>query len=208
MEFDELRAFPAELSLAKCFEQQVAITPRSIAVTCGDRQMTFAELNEDANRLARHLADLGAARDTLVGIALDRTPRLVVAMLAVLKAGAAYLPLDPGFPPERLRLMLDDSQAPLVITESSVRGCVPPTAARIVDLDGDGALVANHYGENLPAPIGGDRLAYVLYTSGSTGRPKGVEVPQERGGQFLEFDGQAARPDGCRPCLGDHDVVV
>jgi amino acid adenylation domain-containing protein len=155
--------------LASAVERQ----PDKVALRCRDRSLTYAELNSRANRLAWRLRDRGAGPDTLVGIHMRRSADLIVAVLAVLKAGAAYLPLDPDYPVDRLAFMLADSKAPIVLADTE-----PPAALA------GGATVLTMETERLergrddepPHRLRPEHLAYVIYTSGSTGRPKGVEV--------------------------------
>jgi amino acid adenylation domain-containing protein len=159
------------------FQRQSRTAPSAIAVQCGDTSLTYAELDERSDRIAGYLQARGAGPETLVGICLDRSVDLLVTLLGVLKAGAAYLPLDPAFPAERLAFMIEDSAAPLIVTETRLRHLLPAaTQASIVRLDVEAEAIdaADATGERSPAD-GGD-LAYVLYTSGSTGRPKGVQI--------------------------------
>ena len=158
------------------FDEQVRRTPDAIAVSCGDERVTFTGLAERADRLARHLTGLGVRSGVLVGVCLDRGVDAVVALLAVLKAGGAFVPLDPEYPAQRLSTMLADAAAPVVVTQESVRHRVAGCPATIVSVDADRAAI-----DRLPAgppdvAVTPDDLAYVVYTSGSTGKPKGVRV--------------------------------
>ena len=175
---DTAHDWPRDRQIHELVEEQVDRTPDAVAVAQGETTLTYAELDRRANRLAHHLRSLGAAPDTLVGLCLERKPEMLVAMLAVHKAGAAYVPLDPAFPPERLAFMVADSGMPLLVTHAAVgRDRLPPHKARLVDLDADAGAIAA-CPDARPAAAGTpDRLAYVLYTSGSTGKPKGVLVP-------------------------------
>ncbi len=166
--------------LHRLFEAQAAQRPQAIAVTCGEQSLSYGELNRRANRLAHHLRAQGAGPDRLVAIYLDRGVGMVVALLAVLKAGGAYLPLDPGYPADRAAYMLQDAQPVLAITGERLAGQLPQ--------DGPPRLLVDEGGlsplcESLPdtdlasAPAASaSNLAYVIYTSGSTGQPKGVMV--------------------------------
>ncbi|MEV4603151.1 amino acid adenylation domain-containing protein [Amycolatopsis sp. NPDC049253] len=160
------------------FEDQVDRTPDAVAVVSEAGTMTYAELEARANRLARQLRASGVGRGSVVGIALPRGPELMVSLLAVLKAGGAYLPLDTGYPPARIEFMVADSRAEVVITDTAridpeLRGALA-TAPRLLCVRRDAADVAGRRDSRLRIPARRNDLAYVIYTSGSTGRPKGV----------------------------------
>jgi len=169
-------AYPQDASIPALFEAQVARTPEAVAVVCEDQQVTYGALNQHANRLAHALQRLGVGPETRVGICLERSPALVVGLLAILKAGGAYVPLDPRDPPARLTFLLTDCQAPVLVTQAGLLAGGPGPGVRVVCLDPDGAALAQESPENLPGRVTADQLAYVTYTSGSTGTPKGVEV--------------------------------
>lgn len=154
-------------------EAQAARTPGAVAVTFEGRHLTYAELNERANRVAHRLSGLGVGPETLVGVYAERSAELVVALLGVLKAGAAYLPLDPEYPADRLTFMINDAAAPVVLTQEHLRDSVPATDAVILDLDRPGEWADQPTDDPRP-PVTPGNAAYVIYTSGSTGRPKGV----------------------------------
>ena len=167
-------AVDADATLADRFESRAAASPGAVALVAGERTVTYAELDERANQLARQLQGDGVGAETVVGIHLDRSPELAVAVLAVLKAGGAYLPLDPSYPAERLAYMLADSGAPVVVTDAAHRASLPASDARVVSLDDDAARIARR-GRTAPARHAApDALAYLLYTSGSTGTPKPI----------------------------------
>jgi amino acid adenylation domain-containing protein len=182
------RAFPEDsLPLHRLFERQAALTPDATAVVSGAGRLSYRQLDARANQLARHLRSLGLGSDQLVGICLPRSLDLVVSLLAVLKAGGAYLPLDPEYPRERLSFMLADSGSRLVVTQSHLRErCVESRAE---------ALCLDELCEQLSAldasPLGIDvdsgQLAYVIYTSGSTGRPKGVAIEHRSAATLLRW---------------------
>ncbi|MBW8876584.1 MAG: amino acid adenylation domain-containing protein [Acidobacteria bacterium] len=158
-------------------EEQAVRTPDQVAVVFEDRALSFAELNSRANQLALHLRELGVVPEARVAILAERSLDVVVALLGVLKAGGAYLPLDPAYPRERLAFMVEDAQPQVLITERRLTGLLPPHSLPTVLLDEDGPRIAGRSsalseGGAVPA-----NLAYVIYTSGSTGRPKGVMVP-------------------------------
>jgi amino acid adenylation domain-containing protein len=160
-------------------------------VTCAGESLTYAELNERANRLARRLLALGVGPEVLVGLCAGRSPAMVVGLLAVLKAGGAYVPLDPAYPADRLAFMIDDARTPVLLTEPRHRDILPVTEASIVDLDGDGQAFASEPGDNLPGGAGLDNLAYVIYTSGSTGRPKGAMIHHRGLANYLAWAARA-----------------
>jgi amino acid adenylation domain-containing protein len=166
-------------------ERQAARTPARVAVRTGDGALTYDELDRRANRLARRLQALGVGPDRLVGICLPRGPDLVVAVLATLKAGGAYLPLDPGYPARRLAQMLEDSQAGVVVTTSSLAGGLPLGAARAVCLDAEADALASGDDAAPASDARAEHLAYVIYTSGSTGAPKGVMVEHRQASSFF-----------------------
>ncbi|MBM9623345.1 amino acid adenylation domain-containing protein [Streptomyces zhihengii] len=177
-----------ERSWPDAFEDQVRRSPDAVALVCEDTELTYAHLDAEANRLARLLRAEGVRDEDVVAVALPRSPRLVVALLAVMKAGAAYLPLDADHPRDRIAHMLADSGARTVLTDLGTAGDLPeaPGVRRIV-LDDPATGAALAAGD--PAPLGLDvplgRAAYVIYTSGSTGRPKGVVVPHDGVGSLI-----------------------
>ena len=159
------------------FEEQVSRTPDAVAVVCAGAELTYAELNERANRLAHYLRELGVGAESLVGVCLERGDDLVPTLLGVTKSGAGYLPLDPAYPADRLRFMVSDAATPIVVTTSRHLAMVRDIhAGTVVVLDDDAKIIGSRRAAN-PEPMGEpDDLAYVIYTSGSTGRPKGVCV--------------------------------
>ena len=158
------------------FEEQARISPDATALIFEDEALTYAELNSRANQLARSLQKHGVGPEVLVGLFLDRTPDVVVAILAILKAGGAYLPLEQAYPKERLRFMLTDAQAPVLITQRSLEEKLPRADAQRIYLDTDWPTISGENDENLPSRATAETTAYIIYTSGSTGKPKGVLV--------------------------------
>jgi amino acid adenylation domain-containing protein len=166
-------------------EAQATRTPDAVAVVCGEEHLTYAALNAQANRLARHLQTLGVGPDVVVGLCLERSLDMVVALLAILKAGGAYLPLDPDYPTERLAFMLQDAAAPVLITTSDLEPRLGEAVAVRVLVDMAADALATQPDTPPPCAAAPDTLAYVIYTSGSTGRPKGVMVAHRAVGNFL-----------------------
>jgi amino acid adenylation domain-containing protein len=158
------------------FEDQAGRTPEHAAAIFNEQRLTYAELNARANQLARHLRKLGAGPEVRVGIFLERSPEMVLAILAVLKAGATYVPLDPSYPEERLSFMIEDANASVLLTVEEQADRLPVNWGYVVCIDSDWSTISLESAENL-APIAvADNAAYVIYTSGSTGRPKGVVI--------------------------------
>jgi len=159
------------------FEARVAEDPDRLALEAEDGRLTYGELEAKANRLARHLVEFGAGAETLVGLSLPRTTDMLVAVLGILKAGGAYLPLDPDLPADRLAFMLEDGEAPLVVTTKEHADGLGSYQGQIVCVDGEeGDAIAQRSSAPAGVDVDPGQLAYVIYTSGSTGRPKGVEV--------------------------------
>jgi len=162
--------------VAELVRQQAAANPTAIAVAAGSEVLSYTELDRQANRLANYLRSIGVGRDTAVGLFLERSPAMVVAALAILKAGGAYVPLDPAQPVARLGFMLQDSEARVVVSTTSLAERLSTGSWQVVTLDGDADKIAaepESEPEHIAKP---EDLAYIIYTSGSTGQPKGVEI--------------------------------
>ncbi|MCU1758991.1 non-ribosomal peptide synthase/polyketide synthase [Pseudomonas sp. 14P_8.1_Bac3] len=171
---DVLRQPDDEHCVQQLFERQVTKTPNALALIYNDQHLTYAALNAQANRLARVLVQHGVAPDVLVGIAVERSPQMIVSLLAVLKAGGAYVPLDPEYPADRLGAMIEDSGLRVLLTQSHLQGALPATEnVTVLSLD---QLVWPQQDDNLSVGCSPQNLAYVMFTSGSTGRPKGVAI--------------------------------
>ena len=177
--------FPLDQTVPHLFAAQVARTPHAVALQAGLQQLTYAELEARSNQLARYLQAHGAGPDTRVALCLERSLDLVVALLAILKAGAAYLPLDPAYPKDRLAFILEDAQSPMLLTQSSLLASLPATSAQVVCLDSEREGVAQQNSGALSLRPSPSDNAYLLYTSGSTGRPKGVEIQHQALTNFL-----------------------
>ncbi|TRU61739.1 MAG: amino acid adenylation domain-containing protein [Microcystis aeruginosa Ma_QC_C_20070823_S13] len=173
----------ADYSYNKCIhqliEEQAARTPDAVAVVFESQQLTYAELNSRANQLAHYLRSLGVETEVIVGLCVERSLDMIVALFGILKAGAAYLPLDPEYPQERLQFMLEDSQVPLLLTQSSLIDKLPNHQAKTVFLAETWEEIKPMNRDNLTGKVTASNLANVIYTSGSTGKPKGVMVEHQ-----------------------------
>ena len=173
---DTQRASADSPPLQESFESQAIRTPDRICLAFRDEQLSYSALNERANRLADHLRELGVRPEVSVGVCLERSLEMVIALLGALKSGGAYVPLDPNYPVERLAYMLDDSNVFALLTSSKHLEDLPQTSARLVCLDRDLDATSERAAVNAGAGAAPENLAYIIYTSGSTGRPKGVGV--------------------------------
>jgi len=177
--------YPEIALIHELVEGQAAETPDAISVDFGEVHLSYGELDRRANQLARYLQSLGVGPDTFVGLAVERSPKMLVAMLGILKAGGAYLPLDPSYPRDRLAYMLEDSQAPILVAQTQLLEQLPRGNAKVVTLDGDAAALEAQEATKPTCAAQPDNLAYIIYTSGSTGKPKGVQVPHRTVVNFL-----------------------
>ncbi|MBG1265934.1 non-ribosomal peptide synthase/polyketide synthase [Nostoc sp. WHI] len=168
--------YPQNQCIHQLFEEQVQRTPDTVAVTFGNQQLTYQQLNTQANQLAHYLKSLGVGVDVLVGICVERSLEMIVGILGILKAGGAYVPLDPEYPQERLSFMLEDAQLPVLLTQQHLVESVSQHQARVICIDTDWEKIAQECKTNLENTVTPNNLAYVIYTSGSTGKPKGVLV--------------------------------
>jgi len=173
---DSETEFPVSHCLHELFETQAEVSPDQIAVTFEQDRITYRELNARANQLAHYLTQLGAGVGMLVALYLDRSVEMVVAILGVLKAGAAYVPLDPAYPKQRIAFALEDTGVSLLLSQQSLADGIPDVPVRVISLDTDREVIAQQSSHNLPSQADVDNLAYVIYTSGSTGNPKGVMI--------------------------------
>src|SRR6266704_4037599 len=155
---------------------QAAATPGAVALVAGHQSLTYRELNQRANQLAHYLQTLGVRPNVLVGLCMERCLDMVVGLLGILKAGGAYVPLDPSYPPDRLAFMVEDAQAPVLITQQHLVSRLPAQQARVICLDADAAVLAQQSPADPISAVTADDLVYIIYTSGSTGRPKGVQI--------------------------------
>ena len=173
---DTETAYDTAVCMHQLIEAQAEQRPHAVAVVYEDQQITYRQLNNRANQMARHLRHLGIVPDTIVGVFMDRSIEMMVALVGILKAGGAYLPLDPTYPKDRLAFMVEDTATPVLLTQSHLVSSLPPHQAKVVRVDADWELIAEQNEENVFSGVASHNLAYVIYTSGSTGKPKGVMV--------------------------------
>jgi amino acid adenylation domain-containing protein/FkbM family methyltransferase len=189
--------FPPESTFAhELFAEQAARTPEKLAVLCQGSELSYGELNVRANQLAADLRSRGIGANTLVGILVERSLEMVIGILGVLKAGAAYVPLDPAYPKERLQLMIADSQPALFLTQSHLLAQLPDRQPSPLLLDAIANRPSNGRTEDQTLQFSGSNLAYVIYTSGSTGKPKGVMLTHDNLGCYVQ---SMRRATGVRP---------
>ncbi|WP_392535134.1 non-ribosomal peptide synthase/polyketide synthase [Nostoc sp. C117] len=170
--------YPQDLCIYQLFESQVDSTPDAVAVVYENQQLTYYELNYRANQLANYLRSLGVGSDALIGLCVKRSLEMVIGLLGILKAGAAYVPLDPEYPTERLSFILEDAQVSVLLTQQSILDRLPQHKAQLVCLDTDAQLISQCSQDNLISDVQANNLAYIIYTSGSTGQPKGIAMNQ------------------------------
>jgi amino acid adenylation domain-containing protein len=193
---DTRQPYPSEQCLHQLFEQQCERTPQSVALVSGTTKLTYEELNARANQVAQHLLTFGVRAETLVGILMQRSVEMVVSLLGVLKAGAAYVPLDPDSPPERLSLMIEDAGFKVLLTQRRLAGGLSEAGKLpIIFVDEEAEHLARQSTKRVENVVNADNLAYVIYTSGSTGRPKGVMISHRSVVNYLHW------------CLKAYDVA-
>ncbi|MEG4417922.1 amino acid adenylation domain-containing protein [Microcoleus sp. LAD1_D5] len=166
--------YPKNSSIHELFAAQTERTPDAVAAICENEQLTYRELNAKANQIAHYLQTIGVKPEVLVGICLERSLSMLVAILGILKVGAAYVPLDPAYPQERRSFMLADAKVPVLLTQKNLLETLPEHSAKVVCIDAEWQEISRQSDRNPAVKVEADRLAYVLYTSGSTGTPKGV----------------------------------
>src|SRR3569832_2979234 len=159
---DTESVYPREQCIQELFAEQVARSPQQVALSAGGEQVTYRELEERANQLAGYLQSLGIGTEDLVGVCLERSVEMVVALLGILKVGGAYLPLEGSYPPERLAFMLEDTQTRVVLTSTQLRERLPQTQARIVCMDREAEVIAGYSGAAVRSKVGAEQLAYVM----------------------------------------------
>ncbi|NUO78610.1 amino acid adenylation domain-containing protein [candidate division KSB1 bacterium] len=176
-------AYPAEQCIHHVIEAQARRTPDRVAVIFEEQVLTYGELNARANQLAHYLRARGVGPDVLVGICVERSLEMIIGMLGILKAGGAYLPLDPAYPPERLHLMLEDTQAPVLLTKQltidNYQLAMVNSRLQVIRLDTDWDAIAQESRDHPVTEVIPENLVYIIYTSGSTGKPKGVVISHQ-----------------------------
>ncbi|HWM28121.1 MAG TPA: amino acid adenylation domain-containing protein, partial [Woeseiaceae bacterium] len=183
-----------DVCLHQLIEEQAARSPHRTAVVFERQTLTYDELNRRANQLAHHLRNRGVGPDVLVGLFVERSLEMLVGILGILKAGGAYVPIDPRYPKERLQCILEDSKAPIVLTQGSIVHDLPAFAGHTIRLDEDWAEIARESEDDAVTDVKPEQLAYVLFTSGSTGRPKGVALEHRSAVTFLQWTQQVFTP--------------
>ena len=181
--------------LHEAFESQVAQTPEAIAIVSGSERLTYRELDAEANKLAHHLCRRGVGPDVRVGVSLERSPRLVIALLGILKAGGAYVPLEPSHPPAQLEALMAQAQPALVITEEPFLSRLAGSRRTALSLDSERAAIAASSSDSPAVRVTGDNLATVMFSSGSTGSPKksGVSTGLSMGIEPVRGDSNRGR---------------
>ena len=178
---DTVVDYPKDNTIIDLFEKQVQQMPEAVALVFGEEQLTYGRLNWLANQLAHYLRNSGVKQEMLVPICIERSPGMIVGILGILKAGAAFVPIDPDYPSERISYMLEDSGATVVVTSQDSKSKLETAKAlHIIELDGPCSVLKSQPAENVNGALDSHNLAYVIYTSGSTGKPKGVMI--EHGG--------------------------
>lgn len=162
--------------LHEWFAEEAKKTPDATAVVCEEKRLTYQQLNQRANQLARYLQKSGIGLETPVALCLERSVDMLVGIIGVLKAGGLYVPMDPAYPKERLKFMLEDTRAPVLLTQANLQARLPETSACVICLDSEWAKIEHESGQDLRQTVAPESGAYVIYTSGSTGNPKGVVV--------------------------------
>ncbi len=193
--------YPRDKCVHQLFEEQAARTPGKVALEFEEQSLTYQQLNERSNQLANHLRQQGVQPGDLVGIYMERSAEMIIALLGSWKAGAAYVPLDPTFPRERLAFVFEDTAVPLILTQARLLPDLPTSDARIVCLDRDSNIIEKESGASPQLKPDPSRAAYTIYTSGSTGKPKGVVVTHQNVVNLLNSMAK-------KPGLTENDVLV
>ena len=180
--------YPSNKTIVDLVEEQAALTPEAIATISDNNQLTYKELNERSNKLARYLRERGIGAETLVPICIERSDEMIVGLLGILKAGGAYVPIDPAYPEDRIRYMLTDTRGQIIVTSSKSKASLPGSGeGMIIELDTEWTTISQHNPDNLRVPIQSNQLAYIIYTSGSTGKPKGTMIEHRNAYDFIRW---------------------
>ena len=178
--------YPSDKTIHELFTEQVNKTPDTIAVVCDDQQLTYAELNQRSNQLARYIqkayqqqAGHTLEPDSLIGLCIERSLEMIISILAILKAGGAYVPIDPNYPLERIHYILEDTRTQLVLTQETLREKLEQCDTKVCLLEVDKQAYLSENRADLPRLATAKHLAYVIYTSGTTGKPKGVMIEHQ-----------------------------
>lgn len=190
---DTAVSYPPPFTIHQIFEEQVERTPDAPAVVFADERLSYSELNRRANQLAHRLISLGVGPDVPVGILMNRSVNVIIAVIGVLKAGGAYLPLDPIYPQERLAFMMEDCRSPILLSEQALIENLPVGEAHVICLDIGADELSLESDANPQSDVDENNLGYIIYTSGSTGRPKGVSLPQRALVNLLQWHGATLR---------------
>ncbi|HHH50864.1 MAG TPA: amino acid adenylation domain-containing protein, partial [Campylobacterales bacterium] len=187
--------YPKDKTIIELFEEQVARTPDNIAVVYEDREFTYAQINQQANALGAYLVELGVKPNDLIAIHIDRSIEMMIGLLGILKSKAAYIPIDPSYPLERIEYMIEDSGVNIIITENKyVEDLVSLSDSKVLSLSNMNEIVSQYPNENLNKEVNLDDLAYVIYTSGSTGKPKGTLLTHKNLNNYIYWAMDAYQP--------------
>jgi amino acid adenylation domain-containing protein len=181
------REYPGQISIHEMIDRQAELRPDAIALVFDGQEVSYRQLDGRSNQLARLLREQGVRSESRVGICVERSVEMVVSMLAVMKASGVYVPLDPGYPGQRLYYMLEDSGAQVVITQERRRAELEAAGKLVVSVDGDGERISGQSEQRLDAEVWPESLAYIIYTSGSTGKPKGVAIRHKSAAAFTNW---------------------
>ena len=203
---DTGRDYPQAECIHSMFEKQAGLTPDAVAVVFGQERLTYREINARSNQVACLLRGLGVSPETFVGIYMERTPEMLVGILGVLKAGGAYVPIDRAYPPERVKLMLEDSGINALLTQASLLDSLPERDTPTICLDSDLEMISAQSVENPKSEVQADNLAYVIYTSGSTGTPKGVAITHRSATTMLRWAQEVYSPEQLRGVLASTSI--
>lgn len=169
-------SYPARQCIHELVAAQAERTPDAVAIQCGATRLTYRELNRRANQLARHLQSMGVVPGQTIGIMMERSPELYQALLGILKAGAAFVPIDPSYPHQRIAYIAEDARLSVLLTQATLKDALPTMTIPILFLDADGYAISRQDDRPMSVEVTAEQWAYVIYTSGSTGKPKGVPV--------------------------------